>query len=91
MEPLKTFTNLPAMQARQKIPPAKRRAQVGKTLLGGGIIVGGLLLPKALDYPYWVGLLGVGVGAFLISQQFVFDVIKAIGQLMAAIGGKNSE
>lgn len=87
MSVLHTVRNLPAVKAREVIPPARRRAQLVKTLAGGAVVVGGLFLPK-LGYPYWAGLGVSAAGAFTISQQFVLDFLKAVAQFVQAIGGK---
>lgn len=87
MDMLHTVRNLPAVKAREGIPPAKRRAQVGKTLLGSAVFVGGFLLPL-IGYPWYAGFILGGFGAFLISQQLVISFATAVAQFIQALGGK---
>lgn len=84
---LHTVRNLPAMKAREGIPPAKRRAQLTKTLAGSAVFVGGFLLPL-LGYPWYAGVGVAFFGGFIVSQQFVLDFAKAVAQFVQAIGGK---
>ena len=83
----KTIQNLPAIKARQEIPPAKRRAQLVKTLAGSLLVAGGLFLPK-IGYPWQAGLGVSAFGAFIISQQLVLSFAKAIAQFVQALAGK---
>ena len=82
-----TVRNLPAVKARQEIPPVKRRAQLVKTLAGSLLVAGGLFLPK-LGYPWQAGLGVSAFGAFIVSQQLVLSFAKALAQFVQALGGK---
>lgn len=87
MNPLKTLTNTPAIQARAVIPPKKRTDQWVKTLVGGVVAASGLFIPKYLDYPWQVGVGVSAFGAFLVSQQLVLAYLKAIPQAIVAVVG----
>lgn len=82
-----TFGSLPAIQARRKIPPPKRRSQWKRTVVGGAVFVGGFLVPTYLHFPWQVGLGISAFGAFMASQQLVTDFLKAVPQAIAAIVG----
>lgn len=84
-----TFTSLPAMQDRQRIPKHKRRGQVWMTLLGLGIIAATIFVKAKLlpDMP-WLGVLGGAfAGGFVASKQFMLDMVKAFAQMVASIVG----
>lgn len=92
---LKTVQNVPAIKARAKIPPEKRRGQWGKTVLGLLVAGVGMVAPKYLNFPWQFGAAVVGFGGFVASQQLVTSYLKAIPQTIAAyvraLGGKNGE
>jgi hypothetical protein len=75
------------MQARQQIPPHKRRSQWVRTVAGGSVFVVGLLAPWKLGFPWQAGLGLSAFGAFMASQQLVTDFLKAVPQAIAAIVG----
>lgn len=82
-----TFAALPAIQARAKIPPHKRKTQWVKTLAGGIVFVGGFLLPHFLGFPWQVGAVVSAFGAFTISAQLVLGFLKAAVQFLPALLG----
>lgn len=89
-----TFTSLPAMQARDKIPPHKRRLQWVNTLVGLGIIAGTIFVRVKL-WPdlHWLGVAaGCYAGGFVASKQLMQDIAKGfaqmIGSIVAAMAGK---
>lgn len=84
---LKTVQNLPALKAREAIPPAKRRTQVVKTVAGSLIFVGGFFL-SLLGYPWYVGACVSAFGAHIASAQLLGSFIKALGQFVLLVTGK---
>lgn len=95
MKLTESFAKLPAIEARGKIPPHKRRSQWLRTVAGGVVFLGGLAAPTYLRFPWQAGLGIAAFGAFISSQQLVLDFAKAIPQAIAAIvgalGGKKPE
>ena len=90
-----TFTSLPAMQARDRIPAHKRRAQWLKTLAGAIVFGAGLVAPWKLGFPWQAGLGIAAFGGFMASQQLVTDFLKvipqAIGAMVSAFAGKKDD
>lgn len=82
-----TFTSLPAMQAREKIPPHKRRSQWFRTFAGALVFAAGLVAPWKLGFPWQAGLGIAAFGGFMASQQLVTDFLKIIPQAIAAVVG----
>lgn len=90
-----TLTQLPAYQARAKIPEHKRRSQWIRTVLGGFVFLAGLVAPWKLGFPWQAGLGIAAFGGFVASQQLVTDFLKiipqAIGAVVGAMAGKKDE
>jgi hypothetical protein len=82
-----TLAQLPALQARAKIPPHKRRSQWVNSIVGAVVFLGGLLAPWKLGFPWQAGLGLAAFGAFIVSKQLVLDFLKAVPQAISAIVG----
>lgn len=82
-----TVRNLPAVRAREGIPPAKRRAQFVKTLAGIAVFVGGFFL-TLLGYPWYAGSAVSAFGAHIASAQLLRGFITGLAQFVQAISGK---
>lgn len=86
-----TVRNLPAVKARAKVSVETRRAQWRLAVPGMGLVLGGMLLPKFLGFPWQVGIGVSAFGAFMIDRRMVLDFAKAIAQFMSALGGKSPD
>lgn len=82
-----TLRSLPAIKARERIPPQKRRQQVLSTVAGGAVFLLGLGAPLKLGFPWQAGLGIAAFGAFIVSKQLVVDFLKATLQAIVAIAG----
>lgn len=90
-----TLRSLPAIKAREQIPPHRRKSQFRRTVIGGFVFVGGFFIPVYLHFPWQVGLGVSAFGGFMASKELVLDFLKAIPQAIAAIanavGGKKPD
>lgn len=83
-----SFAHLPAIKARAKIPPHKRKAQWLQTIVGLSIAAAAFFLRWKLGMPWPAVYVMAFAGGFTASKGLVLDILKAIPQAIAAMAGK---